>query len=235
MSESNEDEAKDPIDARKGTTWLMMKSIVLKLAETPMDYVAQCKVFGITPDKEYIDKRYLTHKHTFREETWTFKGKLWRWGGPCKIVGLNQKIYNNHDASGFIKKTVDGFTDKIRDVIYVNDEGVMSNEKGPARIEYYINGQEAKITYLVDNEYPVQEKPVQIEYYPNGNLFQQIFKGEEDKLQIYDYHPNGNLKKLVETKDKARGRGTIYHYDKNGKMIEKTSFGDNDFSKYFAF
>ena len=150
----------EPADVKRGHLWVLMTKVVIPLAETPMDYVNQLKGIGGTPNRDYVDRKYLTYTNNHGTEEWRWNGRLWRWNGPCKIVTGNQNISKTYNISGGFR--IESFNNRrLYSIVYQNMNGVTSRYGGPAEVYFYEDGSKSMEYWYFDGEYAEHNHPIQ--------------------------------------------------------------------------
>lgn len=173
----------EPVDVDLG---VLKKKVFLSLAETPMTYVQQSLEKGLTPDRDYIDKRYLTYKSNGFVEEWRWKERLWRWVGPCR-VDETTKLYNID--GGFRQETFEG--DELVEIQYQNENGIPHRTDGPA-VKRFENGKPLYEKWYQFGVLKEQNEPSIIVYYPSGNVKEKTWK-RNGELEHVTYGEDGTI------------------------------------------
>ena len=212
-----------PADVKKGHLWVLMTKVVIPLAKTPMDYVNQLQAIGGTPDRDYVDRKYLDYRNNGVSEEWRFEEKLWRWDGPCKIERrprVTKKTYNIPD--GFRKETFHG--DKLVEITYTNENGERHRMDGPS-VKRFLNGILIYESWHHNGYLVEQNEPSVIRYFENGTVKRKMWRRNRE-FESVDYNEDGIIEtRMISVNDPVFGMRPLVsntkpyriEYDENGE------------------
>ena len=114
----------------------------------------------------------------------------------------------------------------LTEIHYLNDNGKLNNENGPARITFYKSGKVEMEEYYINGKQHNENGPALIKYYENGNirLYQYFLNNEvqplnEKNLVCIEYYENGKVRnELYYNKETNETKNIMY--DENGKIIK---------------